>query len=277
MRVASFTSLTGHNEKTPRPQAGSRVTEKAAGRFEELPGGARTGLMLHAVLERADFQGLESPETRRLVGQQLRSFGFEETLADAVQGDLRTVAATPLTSEPDAPRLVDLAASRQLRELEFTLGLGGPALSGLADILQRHAAPASIPDYHEQLRGVSSGTLQTFLRGYIDLMFEWQGRWYVADYKSNRLASYDAQTVGEAVSREHYALQAQLYTAAAHRYLSQRVEGYEPGTQWGGALFLFVRGMRGADAPGHGVFFDRQPATLLYEVDRWLGGSDASE
>jgi exodeoxyribonuclease V beta subunit len=71
-------------------------------------------------------------------------------------------------------------------------------------------------------------------------------------------------------------LQAQLYTAAAHRYLKQRVVGYDPETQWGGALFLFLRGMRGPQSAGSSVFFERQPAELLNAVDRWLGGADDS-
>jgi exodeoxyribonuclease V beta subunit len=82
--------------------------------------------------------------------------------------------------------------------------------------------------------------------------------------------------VNEAVQREHYVLQGQLYTAAAHRYLKQRVSGYDPETQWGGALFLFLRGMQGPASAGASVFFDRQPVALLEAVDQWLGGSDES-
>lgn len=275
-RVASFTSLTGHDEKTPRPTGGAQAADRATGLFAALPGGARTGLLLHAVLEKADFSRLEEAETGHLIGQELRRFGFDEALHDALQQDLATVAKTPLTTERDAPRLVDLAPDRQLRELEFTLGLGEPELGGLASLLRRYGAPGPIPSYHERLRTLSANAIQPFLRGYIDLMFEWQGRWYVADYKSNLLPSYGDSEIGEAVAREHYALQAQLYTAAAHRFLTQRVEGYAPEAQWGGALLLFLRGMGGAGAPGYGVFFDRQPAALLRDVDRWLGGGDGS-
>ena len=148
-----------------------------------------------------------------------------------------------------------------------------PNLATLAELLKEHGAPTSAPSYHERLAEVSSATLQRFLRGYIDLMFEWKGRWYVADYKSNTLPAYDAATVSEAVHREHYVLQAQLYTAAAHRYLKQRIRDYEPETHWGGALFLFLRGMRGQEHAGRSVFFDPQPAELLRAVDLWLGGS----
>jgi len=151
-----------------------------------------------------------------------------------------------------------------------------PRLADLAALLKEHGAPSAAPTYYQLLEEVSSQTLQRFLRGYIDLMFEWQGRWYVADYKSNTLPTYGPEAISEAVQRTHYLLQAQLYTAAAHRYLKQRVPDYDPETQWGGALFLFLRGMRGPESAGSSVFFDRQPAELLSAVDLWLGGADES-
>jgi exodeoxyribonuclease V beta subunit len=272
VRIASFTSLTGHDEKTPGPRSGSSVLNSKSVLFSELPGGVRTGLLLHSVLEHVDFRALEADETGQLIERLLRGFGFDPALATAVQRDLRVVVETPLMSEPGAPRLINLTQDQQLRELEFTLCVDRPHLAGLAELFKQHGAPTAAPGYHERLAEVSSATLQRFLRGYIDLMFEWEGRWYVADYKSNTLPTYEADTVSEAVQREHYVLQAQLYTAAAHRYLKQRVRGYDPETDWGGTLFLFLRGMRGQQSAGSSVFFDRQPAELLKAVDRWLGG-----
>jgi exodeoxyribonuclease V beta subunit len=251
-------------------------TEPKSALFAELRGGVRTGLLLHSILEHANFQALDGSETQRLIERELHTFGLDTSLAPVVQRDLLAVAATPFTSDPDAPRLTDLSADRQLRELEFTLGVDRPSLGNLAELLKQHRAPAAAPSYYERLAEVGSQTLQRFLRGYIDMMFEWQGRWYVADYKSNTLPTYEPEAVNEAVQREHYVLQAQLYTAAAHRYLNQRVEGYDPETHWGGALFLFLRGMRGPESAGSGVFFDRQSAGLLKAIDRWLGGGDES-
>ena len=275
-RIASFTSLTGHDDKTPGPRPTSQPAERQPALFSALPGGVRTGLFLHSVLEEADFQKLDAVETEQLIERQLRTFGFDSALTPDVQRDLRLVAATPFTEAAEAPRLVDLSKDVQLRELEFTLHVDRPKLPGLAEILSQYGAPAAVPRYYERLAEVSGQTLQSFLRGYIDLMFEWQGRWYVADYKSNTLPTYGPEAINEAVQRAHYLLQAQLYTAAAHRYLKQRVADYDPEEHWGGALFLFLRGMRGPESEVSSVFFDRQPAKLLSAVDRWLGGDDES-
>lgn len=271
-RIASFTSLTGHDEKTPGPRASAVEVGPVPALFSDLPGGVRTGLLLHSILEHANFQELGGEETRGLIERELRGFGFDTSLATAIQADLRSVGSTRLTPDLDGPRLVDLPKGTQLRELEFTLFVDRPRLADLAALLKEHGAPSAAPAYYERLGEVSSQRLQRFLRGYIDLMFEWQGRWYVADYKSNTLPAYDRAATSEAVQREHYLLQAQLYTAAAQRYLKQRVPGYDPETNWGGALFLFLRGMRASTRPGASVFFDRQPAELLKAVDLWLGG-----
>jgi exodeoxyribonuclease V beta subunit len=82
--------------------------------------------------------------------------------------------------------------------------------------------------------------------------------------------------VAAAVQREHYVLQGLLYSAAAHRYLRQRLPGYDPADHFGGMLFLFLRGMEGADTPGAGVFYERPSTELLDGLDAWLGGSDGS-
>jgi exodeoxyribonuclease V beta subunit len=271
-RMASFTSLSGHDEKTPVGRSDAASTDLELSLFSNLAAGARTGLLLHSILEHADFAELGAEPTSTLIERELRAWGFDPALAQGVQRDLVTVGSTPLTTEPGAPHISALDPQQQLRELEFTLRVDQPKLEGLATLFRQHGAPAAAPDYHERLAELSAQTLHRYLRGYIDLLFEWEGRWYVADYKSNSLPAYDAATIAEAVQREHYLLQAQLYTAAAHRYLKQRVSGYDPERQWGGALFMFLRGMGGPESAGSSVFLERASADLLNAVDRWLGG-----
>lgn len=272
-RTTSFTSLTGSEEKVPGPA----VPDTTSPLFATLPGGTRTGLFLHAVLERVELDPLGAADTHALVEKQLGLFGFDTAMTAEVRHDLETAASTPLRRDGSLPALVDLPRARQLRELEFSLAVGKPRLGELAAILERHGAPESAPSYHEHLSRVTGDRLRGLLRGYIDLFFEWNGRWYVADYKSNRLPAYDLGSVVDAVTRDHYVLQGLLYSAAAHRFLRARIADYDPSTQWGGTLFLFLRGMEGTAAPGAGVFFDRQSPSLLDAIDDWLGGDDVAE
>jgi exodeoxyribonuclease V beta subunit len=271
-RIGSFSSLTGHDEKTPLPRSTDEEEPVRPPLFAALPGGTRTGLLLHSILERCDFEKLADDPTIDMIEGQLRDYGLPPELAPEIRSDLSVVANTPLVSQPNPPTLVGI--ERSLRELEFTLSLDRPRLQRLAEILERHGAPVGAPGYPSRLRELDAESLQSFLRGYIDLVFEWEGRWYVADYKSNSLPNYGAEAVTEAVQREHYVLQALLYSAATQRYLSQRIDDFSPSEQWGGAMFLFLRGMAGADAPGGSVFFDPLSNELLDALDAWLGGTD---
>jgi exodeoxyribonuclease V beta subunit len=77
----------------------------------------------------------------------------------------------------------------------------------------------------------------------------------------------------------HYPLQAMLYAVAAHRYLRWRQADYDPGRHLGGVLYLFLRGMAGADTPRTGsdpwgVFSWRPPAGLVVALSDLLDGEE---
>lgn len=89
------------------------------------------------------------------------------------------------------------------------------------------------------------------MTGLIDLTYTVDGRWYVLDYKSNRLPSYDADALARAMAHSEYALQALIYTVALHRWLRFRLgEAYDYARDFGGVRYLFCRGL---DAGRHAV------------------------
>jgi exodeoxyribonuclease V beta subunit len=108
----------------------------------------------------------------------------------------------------------------------------------------------------------------------------------VVDYKTNLLgepgtvlsaSDYAFDRLTEAMLHSHYPLQALLYTVVLHRYLRWRLPGYDPGQHLGGVLYLYVRGMCGADTPlsdGHpaGVFSWRPPVSLVEAMSDLLDG-----
>ncbi len=275
-RIASFTSLTGQHEKTVSRDREAAPLPSVDPLFKSLPPGARSGLLLHAIAERVPFDALADSDSTLLIERELGAFGYDPKLALEVARDLQTVVETPLFSTATAPRLIDIPRSRQLHELEFTLRLDEPDLGPLPDLLRAHGAPRLAPDYPARVSELPHHALARFLRGYVDLVFEWEGRWYLADYKSNLLPTYTQDTLVGASEDAHYLLQMLLYSAAVNRHLSQRIDDFDPATQWGGVLLLFLRGMHGCQTPGAGVYFDPQSAELIAAVDRWLGGSDGA-
>ena len=115
-----------------------------------------------------------------------------------------------------------------------------------------------------------------FLRGFIDLVVEHAGRWYVVDYKSNWLGptpdDYASKTLNETMRAGGYTLQSLIYLVALHRYLATRLPGYAYERHIGGAFYLFVRGIDPAARMDRGVHFDRPAAACLHALDDCFGG-----
>jgi exodeoxyribonuclease V beta subunit len=113
--------------------------------------------------------------------------------------------------------------------------------------------------------------LAGYLRGFIDLVFEYEGRTYVVDYKStsisDKIASFTPKLVAERVATNHYALQTALYALVMHRYLRWRNPNYDYDRNFGGILLVFLRGVCPTEAPGHSVFFHRATETALDALD----------
>jgi exodeoxyribonuclease V beta subunit len=109
-------------------------------------------------------------------------------------------------------------------------------------------------------------SLKGYLKGFIDLTFEHNGRWYILDYKSNWLGPdasyYGGERLLQALAGEHYYLQYLIYLVALRRFLRQRLSDFSD-DRLGGAFYLFLRGM-----PEAGVYFARPADSLLDALDR---------
>ncbi|MBI3782194.1 MAG: exodeoxyribonuclease V subunit beta [Deltaproteobacteria bacterium] len=302
-RTASFSSLTRSSGSVSRPaaegidhDAGSDMPEGTVSAgdipivLHDFPAGARSGQILHRIFEQFDFRQSEDV-LRRQVLLSLEEGGVDGRWVESVTAAVTDVLDTPL----GAPRLRlrDVPAEKRLNELEFLfsvavdehdagpsgdqLGLFAPQTSGvaltpksLAKAFARHARLPFAPEYANRLAQVEFTALAGFLKGYIDLIFEHEGLWYVVDYKSNRLGptphAYTPQRLPAVMMSHHYLLQYHLYLVALHRHLKRRLPGYDYERHCGGVYYLFLRGMAPRYAPGNGVYFDRPPRKLIEQL-----------
>jgi exodeoxyribonuclease V beta subunit len=210
-----------------------------------FPRGPVAGECMHTVFERADFTDLQTWDGAiatglRLHPQSLRPGqinGDAATLLPAMLGRmLGDVLHTPL---PGGFTLADVPLQRRLVELEFSLPAQHLSAGDLATAMRAHGYPVPALEF---------GSLEGYLRGFIDLVFEHDGRFYVLDWKSNHLGDgpdqYGQTHLMAAMTGNGYHLQYLLYAVAVHRYLQQRMAGYQYDTHFGGVLYLFVRGVR---------------------------------
>ena len=172
---------------------------------------------------------------------------------------------------------LDDPAIRRLVELEFHFPVDGLDRDRLAALLVGHGYPHPFARPARDGAGERLAPIHGFLRGYVDLVVEHAGRWYVLDYKSNWLgpapADYGPEALDAAVRANGYPLQYLIYLVALHRYLATRLPGYDYERHVGGAFYLFVRGIDPAAGMSRGVYFDRPPAACLHALDECFRGS----
>jgi exodeoxyribonuclease V beta subunit len=283
--VGSFTSLTRHTMAPPqRAQEENLMEEAEPGTVEvthaedapwhRFPRGAGPGNFLHERLEWMAQEGFERIDDENFLAQlsqKIERAGWGNRLDDAMAW-LRTVATTTLP--PLGASLAALSESAQLQdvrvlpEMEFwfpSRHLDVGALDRLCRkrLLAGIARPV-LPE--RQLHGM--------LKGFMDLVFEIDGRYWVLDYKSNALgpgdAAYTRAAMAAGMAAHRYDIQGAIYMLALHRLLRARLgEEYDPGQQLGGAVFLFLRGI--ANPTTHGCYLLEPDPDLLEGLDRLLG------
>ncbi|HMV72593.1 MAG TPA: hypothetical protein PKC08_10490, partial [Pseudomonadales bacterium] len=118
--------------------------------------------------------------------------------------------------------------------------------------------------------------------GFLDLVFEWAGRYYLADYKSNWLGGrpedYAPERLATAMAEHRYDLQYALYTLALTRLLRQRLgETFDYERHVGGVYYLYLRGMRAAAGARHGVWYARPARELIEALDALCSGGDGDD
>ncbi len=285
-RVSSFSGLTSRSDAlSPQDEEGLDLDEVgpvAGGEsgtgpdvvLADLDTGTRVGLMIHSIFEDLDFRLHDQDAMRELVARKTASFRAGTAYVDALCRSIAQVLTTPLNGAEGVFSLADVTRSQRLDELEFILPVCGPSGSRLtpgrlAQVLRSHGAPSPAPEYAARVEGLGFAGFAGFLRGYIDLVFEHGGCWYVVDYKSNFLgrSSRDYQPSRLLLPMHHhdYFLQYLLYVVATDRYLSHRVPGYSYESHFGGVFYLFLRGMDGSDSQA-GVFRDRPRSGLVKDL-----------
>jgi exodeoxyribonuclease V beta subunit len=212
---------------------------------------------------------------------------------------LRAAIETPLGALVQDMRLRDVPRSGRLDELGFELPLVGGddptgrlTLEAIAEVLRAHSSDDDpMAAYAPRLEDPTlRSTVRGFLTGTIDAVIRLSGpSFLIVDYKTNwlgpsgeelTLRHYHPHALAAEMSRAHYALQALLYTVALHRYLRWRLPGYDPDRHLAGVLYLFLRGMAGAETPRvdgapYGVFAWRPAGALVHALSDVLdSGAD---
>lgn len=228
--------------------------------------GANAGSFMHLVLELIDFTQAEIDLPRELPKAMLQ-YGIAPEWQTVLQDWYMEILQAPLALMAQDNQLINsdlclaaLAPQHTLVEMEFYLPLNQLRDAELNQLLGQFGYDTAL--HFDELQGM--------LKGFIDLTFEYQGQFYIADYKSNHLGdtiqAYHYGALKQAISDHRYDLQYILYSLALHRYLAMRLPNYDYDTHIGGCYYLFLRGMS-VQYPGFGVYYDKPPKALILALD----------
>jgi exodeoxyribonuclease V beta subunit len=246
-RIMSYTSLSQGSYSEGRDldvSSGRQVNQPGDLSIHAMPRGAATGHMIHEVMEIIDFQ---SPDID-LIEDAFRRHGFDSKWLDAVNRMVQKVLSIEIEK---GYKLSDVTLTKRLSELEFIL----PVSELEGERLKTIARSAGID---EDLRGVLEALdikpSRGFLRGFIDLVFELNGKYYLIDWKSNYLGPgpeyYNQISMKMEMAGEFYVLQYHIYTLALNRFLASRIARYSYEKHFGGVLYLFIRGIDSMEQNG---------------------------
>ena len=291
-RIASFTSfsrnshisfeLPDRDERVPeQPAAPTPATQKTDRTIYAFPRGAGAGILMHSIFEKLDFASASDIDIDESVGKALDRYGFERDWQPCLSGMVREVLSTPLASPDGRFTLGGLQPGSWSTEFEFFFPLKRIISSRLAEVLSRHGIIPAGTDPAAAAQSLDFSPVKGMLMGFMDMVFEADGRFWLLDWKSNHLGNaieeYRRERLGKAMIENLYPLQYLLYTVALDRFLSLRVPGYRYETHFGGVIYVFLRGVSAGSGEAYGFFRDLPSEELIRELRELLVEMDATE
>lgn len=256
--------------------------------FRAFPAGRRAGNLLHTLFEQSRFRdGPEElrPRVSTLLQSARIAANEQDPHIDGVVDMMQRVFTTPwaLPGSHVEVRLCDVPQRTARYEWQFLIpcaDASSPLTSGRLIHCFRTADDPAARAYVRYLQTLPRADLNGYLQGFVDLVFEHDGRWHVVDWKSNRLSldprSYESAALETVMHEHHYTLQAHLYVVALHRFLRTRLVDYDYDRHIGGFAYAYLRGfVPDASVTGHGWYTHRPSRVFIEALDALIAGPHA--
>ena len=287
-RVASFSSISSGSERELQPHdvdarsiAPGYKAFYNTGEYSicDFPRGAEAGTCLHELFEKLDFASANIKQLEDAAKSCLARNGYDLKWLPAVTRMAHNVVNAGILPDQPGFRLSQLKPHTWVTEMEFYLPLemiSSRMLSGsFSGVLSRDRHGR----FEELLSSLRLKETRGFLQGFIDMVFEYNGRYYIIDWKSNHLGNscqdYSPEMLKEAMAEHAYILQYHLYTLALDRLLKLRLPGYEYEKHFGGAAYIFLRCFMAEDnSPG--IYFDKPDAAFITKANQRILAASAS-
>ena len=239
-----------------------------------FPKGIQAGKFFHSLFESMDFNLQSVLSRQNLVREKLRNSGFEDVWCDPVCQMINRVLSVSLLNNGDDLVLAGLTPKQRLHELSFTFPTEGSNFKKLQEVFSSHGVYQLLKPFPRDLSQLEMAPGKGLMKGFIDMVFRSDNRYFLVDWKSNflgnQLADYRENILAEVMAKEFYFLQYHLYTVALHRYLSFRLPMYDYDRHFGGIFYIFLRGIDLEKGSEFGIYRDQPSHDLILALDRCL-------
>jgi exodeoxyribonuclease V beta subunit len=247
-RKISYSAIVAEHEYHPKENNNTCTEEYDQFIFKTLPKGALCGNMLHFIFEHITFN--EPASYDLAIKKALRNY-FPSKSA-AYKDNLLQLVNETLNAKIDvAGKRINLAAvsnKQKLNELEFDFHIDEFNLKQLS----------ALSSAERKFEVKNLGEIKGWLNGKIDLFFEYEGKYFILDWKSNFLGDtldhYKQENMAQAMNENNYHLQYLIYSLAVKKYLSKRLSNFDYDKHFGGVVYLFLRGTRKGNDKGVYVY-----------------------
>ncbi len=258
----SYSGLNPEHDPVVAPKvAGTYTSAYDKFAFQELKKGAHTGNLLHYIFEHIDFTKQDTWKFVIEKAMKRLSGSTDEAYRDNIYELVKQVLSTTMPGE-NSFHLNEVAKAKRLNELEFDFLLS-PFNTAKLEALSCEAHPLRIKSIPE---------LEGIMNGKIDLFFEHNGKYYILDWKSNFLGNslefYDTEHVKAAMYENNYNLQYLIYTVALTKYLKLRKPDFNYEKDFGGIIYLFLRGVRTNGQTG--IYYSKPEEQLIDKINELI-------
>ena len=223
-----------------------------------IPKGKRMGTLLHNIFENLDFDA--SPdEIQEMIERKLGGFKeFSDKDGDKRKDWIKNQIQIILNKNlGNAGKLCDIKSDKKSVELNFFMKAEKINLKKIKEIMGN-----KINDFEtEEL-------LAKYIKGAIDLVFLGKdGKYYILDWKSNSLNDFANNAMSEAMQQHGYHLQYYIYAVALKRWLELTHKNFDFKKQFGGAYYIFIRGVNENNLDGICFYDGKDIAGSIEEMD----------
>ncbi|KDM91027.1 exodeoxyribonuclease V subunit beta [Photobacterium galatheae] len=264
--VTSFSALSmnalthRHAEPEFAFEEGEIETEEEVMNIFNFHKGAKAGTFLHSVFEHVDYSAPSSEKNKDIIKELLFLAGYDAEWAPVIQKLVHDVLFKPMGDS--LFQLSQVTKTKLLCEMEFTFPIKTLNAQALANVCKKH-------DPVSENMNLNFFDVSGMLKGFIDLIFEADGKFYILDWKSNHLGDvqscYTQNALIEAMQDHRYDLQYQIYSLALHKHLKSRMKDYVYEKHFGGVLYIFLRGINHEN--NHGIFFTKPTEAFLIDLE----------